>query len=99
MEYVALIDMGAIFIVPVMSILVSRFILNIRKTAPPDKDNTELTTYTSAGYSDPSGDVFTTRVDIYDARTTITNPREFVVHEPNMHEDEIQRVDATPEIA
>ncbi|KAH9920148.1 uncharacterized protein B0H18DRAFT_957201 [Fomitopsis serialis] len=70
MDYVASIDVGAAFIVPAMTILISRFILDIRKTGLSRESDTELTTYTDTGYPDSSRGLFTTRVDFYGARAT-----------------------------
>ena len=52
-----------------MTILISRFILNIREVMKEEDDTTDatkLSTLTSTGYSDPSGAMFMTVIGIDD---------------------------------
>ena len=54
-----------------MTILISRFILNIHEAAKLGDDATELSTLTGTGYSEPPEVMFTTRIDIEDAHDAI----------------------------
>lgn len=63
-----------------MTILISRFILNIHGVAISEDDAMELSTFTSTGYSDPAGAMFTTRVDINNYSPHIVQQRRHAIH-------------------